>query len=376
VFYWPEGRAWVLTRYQDVEALTRDPRFSIDPRNWRHAMPPLYDPESKLARLFKNNPFHAPVQDHLRIRRLIAPSFSMRALSGLEGEIRAIVDDLLLKAEADTREVIDIATDLAEHLPIRVIGSMLAIPTEHQAAFRRWSKSILEQVMLPLLSPEKIPVSMFEAERGITLLHEIIADRRKNPGPDMLSQLIQTQEAGTRLSKDELVSLIAIMIAAGAETGVNFISFSVYNLLRHEEQRRLVQRDPTLLAGALEEVLRYDHFGKVTITRYALEDLAIRGQAIARGDMVIGEASAAMHDRDMWPDAERFDVTRDPAANLSWGRGAHHCLGIHLARLEGRVAVGALLERFPEMRLEGAPEYEPRHPVLRCMTSLKVRLRP
>jgi cytochrome P450 len=374
VYYWPEGRAWVLTRYDDIDAMLRDARFTTDNRTWRHSAQPIYANEPELATVLENNFFSAPAQEHQRMRKLVAPSFSSRAIAPLERQIRAIVDDLLAQADAGGRDVIDIATALAEPVPIRVISSMLGIPREHDEHFRRWGGSII-QVMFPLLPPERMAVTVAVAAGGLPMLREIIAERRRNPGDDMLSQLIQAQEAGERLSEDELVAMVMIMIAAGSETTVHLITFAVYNLLRHADQRRLVQQDPSLLDNAIEEVLRYDSFGKGAVTRFALEDVVIRGQRIVRGDMIFGYLGSALHDPDVWPDAGRFDVTRDPVANLSFGRGAHYCLGAHLARLEGRVALATLFERFPDMQLAGPPEYDFQHPILRRMSSLPVRPR-
>lgn len=374
VFYWPQGRAWVLTRYDDIDAMLRDPRFTTDQGKWRHATQPIYASDPELAAVFEKNFFFASPQDHQRIRKLVAPSFSSRVIARLEGQTRAIVDDLLTQARTDSRDLIDISPDLAEPLPIRVISSMLGIPREHDEHFRRWGISIIH-VIFPLLPPEQIPAAVAEAAGGLPMLREVIAERRQNPGDDTLSQLIQAHEAGDRLSEDELVALVMALISAGSDTTVHLITFAVYNLLRHPEQRRLVQQDPSLLENALEEVLRYDNFGKGMVTRFALEDVSIRGQHIPEGDMIFGYVGSAMHDSEVWPDAGRFDVTRDPVANLSFGRGAHYCLGAHLARLEGRIAVGTLLQRFPDMQLAGPPEYDFQHPVFRRMSSLPVRLR-
>lgn len=375
VYFYEAGRFWVLTRYADIDALTRDPRFTIDPRAWRYTVPPAYSKGSELEKIFEHNPFHSSVGDHLRIRRLVASSFSPRAIARLEQHTRAIFDELLARARVDERDVVDFAAELAHPLPIRVIAGMFGIPREHQEAFGRWGHAILQQILLRLMAPHRLSETMAVAEGGVAMMRQIIADRRRNPGDDMLSQLIQAQEAGDQLSEDELVSLVTIIIAAGTDTTVHALNFALFNLLRHDDQRQLVQRDPSLLNNAMDELMRYDSSSKATIPRFALEDLIIRGQPIAKGDLVNGYVGAAMHDPEVWPDAGRLDVTRDSSATLSFGRGAHHCLGAHLVRLEGRVALGTMLARFPELRLEGAPVYEYQHPIHRSMSSLKVRLR-
>jgi cytochrome P450 len=375
VYYYEPGRFWVLTRYADIDALTRDPRFTIDPRAWRFSMPPAWPRGSELEKIFEHNPFHSSIENHLRIRRLVAPSFSPRAVARLEQQAREIFDELLARARAGERDVVDFAAELAHPLPIRVIATMFGIPREHQEAFGRWGYAILQQILLRLMAPHRLSETMAVAEDGVALLRRIISDRRRHPGDDMLSQLIQAQEAGDKLTEDELVSLVTIIIAAGTDTTVHALNFALYNLLRHDDQRRIVERDPSMLGNAMDELMRFDSSSKATIPRFALEDLEIRGQPIARGDLVNGYVGAAMHDPEVWPDAARLDVTRDPSPTLSFGRGAHHCLGAHLVRLEGRVALGAMLERFPGLRLEGPPVYEYQHPIHRSMSSLPVRLR-
>lgn len=375
IFYFAPARFWVLTRHDDIATIVRDQRFTADPRAWRYAMPSPYPKDSELAKIFDHNPFLRAPEDHLRIRRLVSPAFSARAVARLEPKIREIADDLLQKPRGSGQLELDIAADYSGPMPIRAIATMFGIPRDQQEAFGRWGYALLQQVMLAVTAPDRLSETMAEAEAGVPMLRRIIAQRRREPTDDILSQLIHAQEAGDKLTEDELVSLVAIVIAAGTDTTVHLISFTVYNLLRREELRRQVQREPSILPSVIDEIMRFDSQSKATIPRYALEDLTLGGQSIAKGDLLVGYVGAAMRDPATWPDAHRFDITRDQASNLSFGRGAHHCLGSHLAKLECRVAVNALLESFPDMQLEGPPVYEFNHPIHRAISSLKVRLR-
>ncbi|ACY14677.1 cytochrome P450 [Haliangium ochraceum] len=373
-YYWPRHQAWMMTRYDDVDALLRDPRFSTDRRKWRyaHTLPHASSPE--LAALFENDLFTMHADDHRRVRKLVAPAFSPRSIARLEDEVRALVNSLLDDAKIDQRETFDVSQELAEPLPIRVISTMLDIPAEKDEDFRVWGTSVI-RLALPYLPREVLMEAAEKATAGVSMVRAIIAERRQNPGEDILSKLISAQEEGERLSEDELMSLVAGLLVAGSETTVHLITFATYQFLTHEDSRRRLQDDPSLLGNALEESLRHDNFGKSGVTRYALEDVELHGKTIEKGDMVILNLASALLDERVWPDAERFDVTRDPVSNITFGRGAHFCLGAHLARLEGRVAMQTLLERFPEMQLAGPPSFDYAHPFIRRIDKLEVRLR-
>lgn len=373
VYWWERGHTWMLSRYADVEATLKDPRFSVDVRDWR-----LYQDRGndqlprKLVEQSENGLFQLSQADHARVRRLVSPSFTPRAAARSEPLVQEVVDELL--AEVDPREPFDLISDFAEHLPFLVIGRILGISAEHEREFREWGSALI-QVTFPLLPPDEHLAMARRTVPGFELVERVIDERRGSPGDDLLSSLIQAEEQGDRLASLELLSLVGGLVTAGSETTVHLLAFAVLELMRHPDVLARVRADHGLLPGVIEEVLRHDNFGGLGVVRYALEDMEIRGQAIAKGDMVMLLLGAAMHDEDVWPDAERFDIDRDPVRNLSFGRGAHFCLGANLARAEARVALRTLLTRYPDMQMIGEPVFRP-HPLLRQMVSLRLRLRP
>lgn len=369
VYWWERSHMWLLSRYVDVEATLKDPRFSTDIRNWRYYQHQSGMPAS-IVEIRERGLLTVSRDDHTRIRKLVAPSFSPRAAELREAQVQRVVDELL--AEVGDADVVDLVALLAEPLPIRVISQILGIPPEHDATFREWGQTLVKSV-IPVLPLDVRTALAQQLPAGYELLARMIEERRAHPGDDLLSGLIHAQEADDRLASAELLALVGLLVTAGSETTVHLVAFAVLELLRHPEVLARVQGDLALLPGVIEEVLRHDSFLAMGVPRYALEDLEIRGQAIAKGDMLMLMIPAAMHDEDVWPDAERFAIDREPAPNLSFGRGPHFCLGAHLARLEARVALRTLLTRFPRMELAGEPTFRP-HPLVRQMAALPVRL--
>jgi cytochrome P450 enzyme len=187
------------------------------------------------------------------------------------------------------------------------------------------------------------------------------------------NDLIEVRDREDRLTDDEIIELVMAVITAGTETVAHLICFSVLTLLRHPDQLAVLRREPSLLRNAIEEALRYDSFGKNGVARFALDDVPIRDVTIGKGQMVFPLLPAALRDPDVFPHPDTFDIRRDQTSNVMFGTGLHHCIGAALARLEGEVAVGTLLARFPSMTLAGKPRFLP-HPLLRKMASLPVRL--
>lgn len=371
VYWWERGRMWLLSRYTDVEATLKDPRFTSDIRQWRYYQQQSGIPASILE-IRERGLLQVGREDHTRIRKLVAPSFSQRAAELRAAQVQHIVDQLL--AGVGDAEEIDLVALLAEPLPVRVISQILGIPPEHDAMFRAWGQALIKSV-IPVLPIEQRIALAQQLPAGYELLAQIIEERRAHPGEDLLSSLVHAQEQGDRLSSAELLALVGLLVTAGSETTVHLVAFAVLELLRHPDVLARVRGDLSLLPGLIEEVLRHDSFMSMGVPRYALEDVQLHGQAIAKGEMLMLLIPSAMHDDAQWPDAPRFDIDRDSTPNLSFGRGPHFCLGAHLARLEGRVALSTLLARFPHMELAGEPTFRP-HPLVRQMVSLPVRLRP
>jgi cytochrome P450 enzyme len=249
---------------------------------------------------------------------------------------------------------------------------MLGIPAELDPQFRRFGESV-SRAARPGLDPDERDRVLVPFDDGLAMLRALIDERRRHPGTDVLSGLIEVRDRDDRLTGDEIIELVMAVITAGTETVAHLICFAVLTLLRHSDQLALLRREPSLLRTALEETLRYDSFAKNGVARFALDEVPIRGVTITKGQMVFPLLPAALRDPDVFPNADTFDIRRDQTANVTFGTGLHHCIGAALARLEGEAAVGTLLERFPAMALAGEPRFLP-HPLLRKMASLPVRL--
>ncbi len=376
VVYWEQGRCWVVSRYDDVVAVIRDPRFTPNRAAWEFVedeqMVAVRCPE--FDEVIKGGLFSLSPKDHARVRKLVSPSFTPRAVERLRPEVQRIVDETI--DAATTGGTLDVARDFAEPIPVAVISAMLNIPERHRTCFHRFADATIRQLFPALIPPAEAERFSGYVREGLAMIGEVIDDRRKNPiEGDILTSLIQAEEQGDRLNKMELLSLVAALIVGGSETTVHLIGFMVLNLLRRPEVLAAVQAEPELMKGVLEEVLRLDNFGKLGIQRYAIEDTEIGGVTIKKGQMVMLLLQSALLDEAAFPEAHTFDPRRDAGASIAFGQGAHYCLGVNLARLEGQVAVGTLLKRFPRMQLEGEPVFGP-HAAIRKLDSIKVRLNP
>jgi cytochrome P450 len=371
-YHWAAADAWIVSRYDDVLAVMRDRRLTLSRSAWEHAPAPVEGaPVDAFQRLMSRMLFQLSDRDHTRIRKLAAPAFTPRAVERMRGHVERIVDDAIARFEG--REEVDVVSDLAEHVPVRVIGAVLGIPERFGEEFRAFAGAMVELIN-PWLSPEAAGRALAKVPAGLALLEEVVAERRRTSGDDLLSTLIHYEEEGERLTTEELLSLIGAIVIAGAETTTHLVAFAVWNLLRHPDQLALVRAEPELLAGAMDEVLRFDSFGKLGNPRYALEPYVLGDVTLRKGQMIIALLPAALRDPSVFPEADRFDVRRDAARNIAFGTGAHYCMGAALARLEAEVAVGRLLRAFPELSLAGQPTYA-RHVSMRSMARLPVRLR-
>ncbi|APR82207.1 putative cytochrome P450 hydroxylase [Minicystis rosea] len=370
VHYWPEARAYVVSRFEDVAMVFRDPRFSPDPV--AAGQPSLDDalPDAIRGPLEQNLLRLGP-KDHARVRRAVSPAFTPRAVERLRVEVERLVDAGL--APLSGQSEIDVAP-FADFIPLRVIASMLAIPLAHEVTFRRFGEALIRRAD-PRLDREAVAALAPVLAPGMDLIRRLVAERRQNLGDDLLSTLIRAEQAGDKLSEDEMLGLVSILITAGSETTVHFICFAVKSLLCVPERVAEVRADPGILRSALEEVLRFDGFGKMGAFRYALEDLEIGGVHLPRGTRVIGFSGAAQRDPRAYPNADHYDPRREPAEILTFGSGMHFCLGAALARLEGETAIRALLDRYTDFRLLGEPVYAT-HPVMRKIASLRIGVTP
>ena len=335
--------AWVFSRFADVDAILRDHRhFSSDPRKRvasgrRASLPNVEEP----SMLFLDPP------DHTRLRALVNKAFTPRAVAALEPHIRELMT-MLLDA-VDDPAAFDLMEAVAKPLPVIVIAEMLGIPPEDRAQFAVWSDQ-RARILEPTLSPDERETADAAMRSLDEYLMPIISARRVDPKDDIISALAQAEEEGDKLTEREVLIMLRLLLVAGNETTTNLIGNGVLALLRHPDQLAALREDPGLIPSAIEELLRFDSPVQVDV-RSVVDDCEVNGFRVRQGDNVVTLLGAANRDPDRFEAPDRLDVRRGDQNHLSFGRGIHHCLGAPLARLEGRVVLQALIDRFSSLRL-------------------------
>jgi len=362
----PSG-VWVLTRHADATAVLRDPRFSPNPSHLNGERPQV-GPRRVDTRvlLFLDPP------DHTRLRSLVARAFTPNVVRRLRPRVEELVAELLDRAEEQGS--LELIADLAYPLPVAVICELLGLPATDRDVFRSWSSDASRLLDRDIHLDEAALERGGAAIAGFTeYFGAVIQERRRRPRQDLLSGLIAAEEAGERLTWEELFATLILLFLAGHETTVNLIGNGALALLRHPDQLERLRADPALGPSAVEELLRYDSPVHVT-ARIATTGLEVGGTRIDAGEQVIAVVAAANRDPEAFGDPDRLDVGRTDNRHLSFSAGMHYCLGASLARLEGEVAFGALLRRFPRLALAGPePSYRD-HFVLRGLRSLDLHL--
>lgn len=361
----------LLPRYDDIVAVLGDARFSVDRPQadvFRRLQPfrglsPQFT-EAIMSTLLMTDP-----PAHTRLRRLVNKAFTPRVVEGLRTRVQALVDELL-DAVAPHRQM-ELIHDLAYPLPVTVIAEMLGIPVHDRRRFKDWSDE-LAVILDPLQATEGL-VPIERAFVDITAyMRPIFEQRRREPRDDLISALVAVEEDGQRLSEVELLSLTMLILGAGHETTTNLIANAMLALLHNPGERRRLQDEPSLIGSAVEEFLRYDSPVQTT-DRVASVDCEIAGQPIKRGMVVALLLGSANRDPDRFADPDRLDIGRQDNHHVSFGHGAHFCLGAALARLEAQITINTLLRRFPDVALEREPTEWKRSMVLRGPTSLHLR---
>lgn len=368
----PDGRGmWLGTRYNDVSAVLRDERFVKD---WRNAMTPEQiagvPPIPEVMKPLTRNMLDTDPPDHERLRALVSKAFTPRLIERMRPRVQEIAD-ALLDAVRDKGEM-DLIDDYAFPLPITVIAELLGVPAEDRDKFREWSdaavsgdttQEYVEKILLPHM------------QAFTDYLRALFDEKRKNPKDDLISALVRAEEAGDKLSEDELLAMVFLLLIAGHETTVNLIGNGVLALLQHPDQLQKLREDPSLIKPAIEELLRYDGPVETSTERFAREDVRIGETVIPRGEMVLVVIASADHDPERFPNPDALDITRADNKHVAFGKGIHFCLGAPLARMEGQIAINTLLRRMPDLRLADSPESLTWRPgmVLRGLRGLPVK---
>ncbi|WP_406945492.1 cytochrome P450 [Halobacillus sp. SY10] len=336
------NHSWMITKYDHVKELLKSPSFIKDQSKLFSSA--SKDTEQDDFNIFQNMMLDVDPPDHTRLRKLVQPYFNPKTIKQLEPRICEIADDLLNQMKQKETKV-DLIDDYAFPLPIIVISEMLGVPAEDRDKFRQWSNTIVSA------SNEMDPDFMVDVEAFTTYLTELFEQRKAEPQDDLVSHLIQTEEDGEQLTRNELYSMIVLLIIAGHETTVNLIGNTMFALFKHPDQFEKVKDDCTLIPGAIEEGLRYYSPVDFSTARWADEDIDFHGQLIRRGDFIVASISSANRDEEKFERASQFDITRERNAHVAFGFGIHFCLGAPLARLEGKIALKKLLTTFPDIDL-------------------------
>ncbi|MFZ0218168.1 MAG: cytochrome P450 [Candidatus Dormiibacterota bacterium] len=380
----PDGtEIWLVTRYEDARAALADPRLAKDPRTGKQAMrnagfirdrdPADEDPDM----LFSDPP------DHTRLRRLVSKAFTPRRIERLRPRIEELTTGLLDGIAAE--DEVDLLSSFAFPLPVTVICELLGVPAEDRNQFRRWTNAMLATSNQEELRPEEAGEAMarYLTDLARETRPRVCRDLPEDEQPNLLHALLvaseRSEESGEeeRLTEGELVAMLQLLLIAGHETTVNLIGNGTLALLRHPDQWALLRERTELLPNAIEEFLRYDGPVERATFRHSLETIEIGGVEIPAQRVVGILLASADHDPSQFADPDRLDVTRAPRAHVAFGHGIHFCLGAPLARLEGRVAIGGLLERFPDLALARPVEelrFRAAGHLIRGMDTLPVRL--
>jgi cytochrome P450 len=351
---------FVASRHAEASLVLRDRRFGKDyvERTKRRYGPDIM--QEPVFRSVRHWMLQQDPPDHTRLRGLVVKAFTARRVEDMRPRIQHIVDETLDRIAPQGH--MDLIEDFAFRLPVTIICDMLGIPQEHREVFYTSSRNggrLLEPVPLS-------PAEIAEANAGNAMaqmyFQQLFELRRRSPGDDLTTQLVQAEEDGSKLSNEELTANIILLFGAGHETTVNLIGNGLLALHRNPDQLALLKANPALITNAIEEFLRYDSSVQMT-GRVTLEDIDdLGGKRIPKGEGVLCLLGSANRDPAVYPDQpDRLDISRQNVRPLSFGGGIHFCLGAQLARIEAEVAIATLLRRLPDLRLDDAenPEWRP-----------------
>ena len=344
VYWHPTPGFWVLTRHDDVVAVSRDPVTFCSSRGIL-----LSDIERPVVP--RQSIIYIDPPEHAQYRKLVQPAFSPGRLRALEERIARLTRELI-DAIAENA-VIDFVEALAAPLPLLVIADMLGVPGADRARFRRWSDAIIEAGTQPTAE------NMAQSLELLDYFGAVVAERRERPGDDLISLLVHSEIEGERLGEFDLLMFCMTLLVAGNETTRNLLSQGALALATHPDQRALLARDPALLPRAVEEMLRWGS-PVSSFMRVATRETELRGTRIREGERLLLLYASANRDQVVFgADAEEFRVLRDASRHVAFGFGEHFCLGAQLARMEGRIAFAQLSERFSRWQLAGEVERLP-----------------
>lgn len=342
-------KIYMLSRYDDCVSILKDPRI-VRNRSTATGGGRFPIPLPKSISLLVKSMINEDEPEHRRLRNLVHKAFTPRRLAHLDDRIEEITHELLDKAEK--QGTVDLMEAYALPIPVTVIGEMVGVDKEEVPEFAQYMSALTDG-----LSGATILKTFFwDMPKAIKFCRGLIERKRQNPADDIMTGLIQAEEDGDRLSEDELIAMLFLLIVAGYETTVHLITNAVQSLLTHPDQLERLRDNPDLMESAVEEFNRFNGPIQGTKLGYAMEDIEVRGVTIPKGKPIVPLLGAANHDPDVFENPHLFDVARTPNRHLGFGQGIHYCLGAPLARIETRIALKNLLERSLNLRLAVSPD--------------------
>jgi cytochrome P450 len=373
--HWSFMQAWVITRHHDVDALLKAPQLHVDDLPMRLRQKSQYLKQGNftaLAQTIENWLFFLEPPHHTKLKSLVAKAFSPSMIETRRPAIAELVDRILAQAEQKARQnngEIDIMIDFAEPLPAMSVTQILGLPLEDHDKLMRWSYDLF------FVFDQPMSLSGYQKQNEVAIeAREYLINLMATKPSGLLGQLLEARDLGTQLSEDEILGFCIMLLIVGQETTKSLIGNSVLALLQHPQALAELQQNPDLIPAAIEELLRYDSPVQV-IARLATEDFEYGGKTIHAGDKVILCLGAANRDRNIFPDSDQINFHRRNY-NLPFGGGLHYCLGAASARVQGQIAIGSLIQRYPHLKLknENNPDLQWRESItLRGLRTLPVR---
>lgn len=337
----PDKRTvWLITRYEDVVNVLKDGRFS---KNKERAREPMWMPS--MFKPLTRNMLDLDAPDHTRLRGMAYTAFAPRLIESLRDRIQRLSDELLDRVEHKAR--MDVVREYAAEIPTTIIAEVLGVPVEDRLKFRKWSNAAAASSASRFGMVKAIPhLVLF-----IRYIRSLLKLRKARPEDDLISDLVGAEQSQDRLSEDELLAMVVLLLVAGHETTVNSIGNGALALLENPDQLVKLQDDPSLIKCAVEEVLRHSGPLETATERFPREDIHIHGATVPRGGLVLPVLASANRDGQQFESPDKLDITREPNPHVAFGYGAHYCLGAALARLETQIALATVFRRCRDMRV-------------------------
>jgi len=367
---------WILTRYDDMVTTFKDTSHYSNEGRLGKAVAYLPAESRAEFKTFEDHYdqkslIHSDPPDHTRFRGLITKAFTPRVVEAMRPRMQEIVNELLDRVQPSGQ--MDVIQDLAIPLPVTVLSEIMGVPKSDVHLFKGWADDLLafQGVNKPAVEILRRSQNAIVGIRAY--LGELLKEKRRRPGEDLLSQLAAAESEGDKLSERELLNSCITLLVAGHETTTSLIGNGLYSLLRYSDQWQLLQENPSLLTSAMEEMLRYES-PVARQPRLMKQDAEMGGKQLREGEMVFQMLNAANRDPAYFDDPDRFDIRRERNRHIAFGLGIHFCVGATLARTEGQIVFSTLMERLPNIRLvSGEPNWDLHKPNSRMLKTLPVR---